>query len=176
MRKLHWRSPYYPVGSILPILLRMLNLKNWSNSPGRQAVCPGLKEMLVCLKRSGVVKSLALKSCQTRRKLVGRESAATVEAGKMMLLVWYFVRCIVYVLLNAGMSISVWDLVKFSNHNSRTLNDIRLIKVWFESLSTDYRQLSHKFDSRNDNVNTEFSTTPEQLHSMTIRCFDFPKL
>ena len=65
---------------------------------------------------------------------------------------WYCLRCIVHVLLNTGSSVSVWDFVKFSNHTSRTLNDIEIIKVWFVPWSAGYRQLSHEFDPRNDNI------------------------
>ena len=73
-------------------------------------------------------------------------------ALKMTFLAWYFVRCIVDVLLNTGPSISIWDFVKFSDHNSKTLKEIIIIKVWFVLLSAGYRQISHKFDPRNDNI------------------------
>ena len=36
MRKIQWKTPNISV-NILPMLLRMLNLKTWRNSLGRQA-------------------------------------------------------------------------------------------------------------------------------------------
>ena len=37
----------------------------------------------------------------------------------------------IFILQNTGLSLSVYDLVKFSDHNSRTLNEIKIIKVQF---------------------------------------------
>ena len=70
-------------------------------------------------------------------------------------LAFYFVLYIVYVLLNTERSISVWDFLKFSNHNFRTLNEIRIIIMWFELLSAGYRQLFNEFNSANDSIDTE---------------------
>ena len=47
------------------------------------------------------------------------------QAVKMTIIALYFVRRIVLILLNSGLTISVYDLVKFINHNSRTLNEIK---------------------------------------------------
>ena len=71
-------------------------------------------------------------------QLACRESTALYSERGIVL---EFVLCSVHALLNTGRSISVWDFVKFSNHNSRTLNEIRLIKVWCEPLLAGYRQL-----------------------------------
>ena len=72
------------------------------------------------------------------------EYCAGIERG-ITFLDCYFVLYIVHVLLNTERSISVWDFVKFSINISRTLNQIRIFKIWFEPLSADYRLLYCQF-------------------------------
>ena len=44
------------------------------------------------------------------------------------------------------------NFVKFSNHNSRTMNEIRTMEVQFVPRSSGYRQLFHKFEPWNNNI------------------------
>ena len=72
------------------------------------------------------------------RWLACRESTALSPSAiviKMTIPARYFVRCNVHVLLNTERFISVWDFVKFSIDISKTLNEIRILKIWFERLS-----------------------------------------
>ena len=123
---------------------------------GRQAVCPGLEEMVSCLKRCGVEEYSALKNCQTRHQLACRESTAqssTAESRRND------ASCVIFCALHrscfvhAGPFISVWDFVKSFNHDSRAMNEIRIIKVWFVPALAGYKQLFHEFDPWNDNIN-----------------------
>ena len=45
--------------------------------------------------------------------------------------------------------------MKFFNQNSRTVNEIRIMKISFEPLSADYRQLFHEFHPGSDNIDAE---------------------
>ena len=82
------------------------------------------------------------------------EYCVVFEPDQKTFLAWF---CALYRLCFAEHRwfISVWGFVKFSNHNSRTLDEIGLIKVWFEPLSTDHRKLFHEFNPEYDNIDTK---------------------
>ena len=57
----------------------------------------------------------------------------------------YFVPCIVHIFWNTERSTSVRVFVKLYIINLRTLNEIRIFKIWFEQLLAGYERLYNRF-------------------------------
>ena len=136
---------------IFPMLFRMLSLKTWRNSLGRQTdygkPAHDSARAGVCRRTwSWMMKSVKLTAYNTAS--LPWEYCTVAERGSSekrrvmldVLCVETFTFCWI---LNDQKS--VWDFVKFSNINSMTLNEIRRIKMWFEQLSASYRLLLKNF-------------------------------